>query len=459
MHIHILGVCGTFMGGLAVLAKAAGHKVTGCDANVYPPMSTQLEVQGIALIEGFGPEQIDLKPDLFVIGNVVSRGNPLMEEILNRGLPYVSGPQWIGEHILQGKWVLAVAGTHGKTTTSSMLAWILEDAGYDPGFLIGGVPMNFGISARLSGSGAHSSFFVIEADEYDTAFFDKRSKFVHYRAKTAILNNLEYDHADIFPDLKAIETQFHHLVRTVPGVGRVIANAREEALQRVMQRGCWSECEWFGGAAPDGWSLTTYEDGRFDVLFKGEKQGTVDWQLTGEHNRMNALAAIAAARHVGVVPSQAISALDRFENVKRRMELRGTVNDIAVYDDFAHHPTAIATTVAGLRKKVGAARILAVLEPRSNTMKLGTMKDALPGSLLDADLVFGYGATGGGKDALGWDLSAALAPLGQKASAFHDLPALVQAVTSQAQPGDHVLVMSNGGFGGVHQKILDALQS
>ncbi|MNJ98801.1 UDP-N-acetylmuramate:L-alanyl-gamma-D-glutamyl-meso-diaminopimelate ligase [compost metagenome] len=455
MHIHILGVCGTFMGGLAVLAKAAGHTVTGCDANVYPPMSTQLEAQGIKLIEGYGPEQISLAPDLYVIGNVVSRGNPLMEEILNRGLPYTSGPQWIGEHILQGKWVLAVAGTHGKTTTSSMLAWILEDAGYDPGFLIGGVPMNFGISARLSGSGKESSFFVIEADEYDTAFFDKRSKFVHYHAKTAILNNLEYDHADIFPDLQAIETQFHHLVRTVPGVGRVIANGREASLQRVLQRGCWSENEWFGGT--DGWSLTTHEDGNFDVIFNGELQGTVNWALTGEHNRMNALAAIAAARHVGVLPAQAIAALGQFENVKRRMELRGTVNDIAVYDDFAHHPTAIATTVEGLRKKVGNARILAVLEPRSNTMKLGTMKEALPGSLVDADLVFGYGASGSGKDALGWDLAEALASLGDKARAFNELPALVQAIAQSAQAGDQVLVMSNGGFGGVHQKILDAL--
>ena len=455
MHIHILGVCGTFMGGLAVLAKAAGHTVTGCDANVYPPMSTQLEAQGIKLIEGYGPEQISLSPDLYVIGNVVSRGNPLMEEILNRGLPYTSGPQWIGEHILQGKWVLAVAGTHGKTTTSSMLAWILEDAGYDPGFLIGGVPMNFGISARLSGSGKESSFFVIEADEYDTAFFDKRSKFVHYHAKTAILNNLENDHADIFPDLHAIETQFHHLVRTVPGVGRVIANGREAALQRVLQRGCWSESEWFGGK--DGWSLTTHDDGNFDVIFNGELQGTVHWSLTGEHNRMNALAAIAAARHVGVLPAQAIASLGQFENVKRRMELRGTVNDIAVYDDFAHHPTAIATTVEGLRKKVGKARILAVLEPRSNTMKLGTMKEALPGSLVDADLIFGYGASGNGKDALGWDLAEALSPLGDKARAFNDLPALVQAIAQSAQSGDQILVMSNGGFGGVHQKILDAL--
>jgi UDP-N-acetylmuramate: L-alanyl-gamma-D-glutamyl-meso-diaminopimelate ligase len=457
MHIHILGVCGTFMGGLAVLAKAAGHTVTGCDANVYPPMSTQLEAQGIRLIEGYGPEQIALNPDLYVIGNVVSRGNPLMEEILNRGLPYTSGPQWIGEHILRSRWVLAVAGTHGKTTTSSMLAWILEDAGYNPGFLIGGVPMNFGISARLSGNEQESSFFVIEADEYDTAFFDKRSKFVHYHAKTAILNNLEYDHADIFPDIGAIETQFHHLVRTVPGIGRVVANAREESLKRVIKRGCWSEQEWFGVDDDHGWKIQTHDDGSFDVFFNDEKLGTVTWSLSGEHNRMNALAAIAAARHVGVVPELAIAALGKFENVKRRMELRGTVNNIAVIDDFAHHPTAIATTVAGLRKKIGNARILAVLEPRSNTMKLGTMKDALPGSLSDADLVFGYGAAGNGKDALGWNLGEALAPLGDKARAFDDLGKLVQAIAAAAKPGDQVLVMSNGGFGGVHQKILDAL--
>ena len=456
MHIHILGICGTFMGGLAVLAKEAGHKVTGCDANVYPPMSTQLQAQGIELIEGFGPEQVNLQPDLFVIGNVVSRGNPLMEEILNRGLPYTSGPQWIGEHILRNKWVLSVAGTHGKTTTSSMVAWILEHAGYSPGFLIGGVPMNFGISARLAGKDADSSFFVIEADEYDTAFFDKRSKFVHYRTKTAILNNLEYDHADIFPDLAAIETQFHHLVRTVPGVGRLIVNGREESMQRVIARGCWSDKEWFGVAGNEGWALKEHEDGSFDVIFNGELQGTVRWELTGEHNRLNALASIAAARHVGVQPAVAIDALSRFENVKRRMEVRGTVNNITVYDDFAHHPTAIATTVGGLRKKVGAARILAVLEPRSNTMKLGTMKEALPGSLVDADLVFGYGAKAG-KDALGWNLGEALAPLGRKAGAFDDLGVLVQAIVKAARPGDHVLVMSNGGFGGVHQKILDAL--
>jgi UDP-N-acetylmuramate: L-alanyl-gamma-D-glutamyl-meso-diaminopimelate ligase len=456
MYIHILGICGTFMGGLAVLAKEAGHKVTGCDANVYPPMSTQLEAQGIALLEGYGIEQIALKPDLFVIGNVVTRGNPLMEEILNRGLPYVSGPQWLGEHILRGKWVLAVAGTHGKTTTSSMLAWVLEAAGYAPGFLIGGVPMNFGISARLSGQACASDFFVIEADEYDTAFFDKRSKFVHYHAKTAILNNLEYDHADIFPDLGAIETQFHHLVRTMPAIGRVLVNGAEASLARVMARGCWSEVEWFGadGAA---WMLDDREEGDFEVFLDGASQGTVKWSLTGAHNRMNALAAIGAARHVGVPPPQAIAALSSFDNVRRRMEVRGVVKGITVYDDFAHHPTAIATTVAGLRSKVGKARILAILEPRSNTMKLGAMKSALPGSLAEADLVFAYGAQGKGKEALGWDLAEALAPLGARARTFDDLNALVGEVIKAAAPGDHVLAMSNGSFGGVHQKLLDAL--
>jgi UDP-N-acetylmuramate: L-alanyl-gamma-D-glutamyl-meso-diaminopimelate ligase len=453
MHIHILGICGTFMGGLAVLAKEAGHRVTGCDANVYPPMSTQLEAQGIELITGYGPEQIALKPDLYVIGNVVTRGNPLIEEIMNRGLPYVSGPQWIGDHILRDKWVLAVAGTHGKTTTTAMLTWILEDAGYAPGFLIGGVPKNFGVSARMQGD-KDSIFFVIEADEYDTAFFDKRSKFVHYHAKTAILNNLEYDHADIFPDLHAIETQFHHLVRTVPGIGRVIFNADEAPLQRVLKRGCWSEQESFGRSNGADWALNEYDDGTFEVIFKGEVQGRVEWSLTGKHNRANALAAIAAARHVGVPIAQAAKSLATFENVKRRMEVRGVVNNITVYDDFAHHPTAIATTVGGLRQKIGkATRILAVLEPRSNTMKLGTMKDALPGSLTDADLVFGFGS----EQALGWNLGQALAPIGQTASAYEDIDALVAAVAKAAQPGDQIIVMSNGGFGGVHDKILKAL--
>jgi UDP-N-acetylmuramate: L-alanyl-gamma-D-glutamyl-meso-diaminopimelate ligase len=459
MHIHILGICGTFMGGLAVLAKEAGHKVTGCDANVYPPMSTQLRAQGIELIEGYGQHQLSLQPDLYVVGNVVSRGNSLMETIMNRGLPYMSGPQWMGEYILHDKWVLAVAGTHGKTTTASMLAWILEQAGYNPGFLIGGVPLNFGISARLGGTTAEAPFFVIEADEYDTAFFDKRSKFIHYRPRTTVLNNLEYDHADIFPDLAAIETQFHHLIRTVPAIGRIIANGAEESLKRVMARGCWSEVEWFNDASPESWGMVEHDDGRFDVYHKGQRQGTVNWYLTGAHNRWNAVAAIAAARHTGVPPTQAIDSLSTFQNVKRRMEVRGVVNNITVIDDFAHHPTAIATTVAGLRRKLGQSRILAVLEPRSNTMKLGTMKSALPGSLSEADLVFGFGAKGEGKEALGWDLAAALAPLGEKARAFDDLSALVEAVASAAKPGDSILVMSNGGFGGIHQKLLDALQA
>ncbi|CAB3783292.1 UDP-N-acetylmuramate--L-alanyl-gamma-D-glutamyl-meso-2,6-diaminoheptandioate ligase [Paraburkholderia ultramafica] len=460
MHIHILGICGTFMGGLAVLARGAGHTVTGCDAGVYPPMSTQLEAQGIRLIEGYDADQLNgLNADLFVIGNVVSRGNPLMEAILDRGLPYVSGPQWLGEHVLNGKWVLAVAGTHGKTTTSSMLTWLLEDAGLNPGFLIGGVPLNFGVSARLTAS----SFFVIEADEYDTAFFDKRSKFVHYRPKTAVLNNLEFDHADIFPDLAAIETQFHHLIRTVPGIGRVVTNGREDALERVLTRGCWSGVERFG--VQGGWETLPAEDGvpvdeRFAVYHNSERVGVVEWQVQGEHNRMNALAAIAAARHVGVPPAQAAKSLASFRNVKRRMEVRGSVDGVTVYDDFAHHPTAIDTTVAGLRARVGRdnTRILAVLEPRSNTMKLGVMKAQLPVSLADADLVFGYGAPSG-RDALGWNLGAALAPLGGKAQAFDNLDALVKAVVHAARPGDQILVMSNGGFGGVHQKLLDALSA
>ena len=455
MHIHILGICGTFMGGIAVLAKQEGHRVTGCDANVYPPMSTQLEAQGIELIEGFSTEQTKLNPDIYVIGNVVSRGNPLMEEILNQGLPYISGPQWLAENVLQGKWVLAVAGTHGKTTTSSMLAWVLEYAGLAPGFLIGGVPENFGVSARLpqnpkQDSKSISPFFVIEADEYDTAFFDKRSKFVHYRPRTAVLNNLEFDHADIFDDLAAIEKQFHHLVRTVPQQGLVVSN-RQESLQRVIDKGCWSNLEYFGSA--DGWEIQNVDaQGRFDVVFKGERQGNLSWDILGEHNRMNALAVIAAARHVGVAPCIAIEALSEFKNVKRRMEIKGVVNDITVYDDFAHHPTAIETTVAGLRSKVGTARILAVLEPRSNTMKLGVMKNALPASLKEADLVFCYGAN------LGWDAAEALSTIKDKASVYEDLNTMVTAIAKAANPGDYVLVMSNGGFGGVHQTILDAIK-
>jgi UDP-N-acetylmuramate: L-alanyl-gamma-D-glutamyl-meso-diaminopimelate ligase len=442
-HIHILGICGTFMGGIAAIAKQSGYRVTGCDANVYPPMSTQLEAQGIELIEGWGVEQLELKPDVYVIGNVVSRGNPLMEEILNRNLPYASGPQWLADTLLRDKWVLGVAGTHGKTTTTSMLAWILEHAGLNPGFLIGGVPQNFGISARIT----ESPFFVIEADEYDTAFFDKRSKFVHYRPRTAILNNLEFDHADIFPDLASIETQFHHLVRTVPGNGLVVSNGREESLARVIKRGCWTPVEKFG--TDDGWNIDANEQ----VSLNGKAQGGLQWELMGEHNRMNALAALAAARHAGVPVGQGLAALAEFKNVKRRMEVRGTVNGITVYDDFAHHPTAIDTTVAGLRRKVGNARILAVLEPRSNTMKLGVMKDALPGSLKDADLTFCYAGN------LGWDARGALAPLGSKAVVKDDLNELIEAIAAAARSGDQILVMSNGGFGGIHEKLLKRLQN
>jgi UDP-N-acetylmuramate: L-alanyl-gamma-D-glutamyl-meso-diaminopimelate ligase len=482
-HIHILGICGTFMGGIAAIAKQAGYRVTGCDANVYPPMSTQLEAQGIELIEGFGVEQLALNADVYVIGNVVTRGNALMEAILNRNMPYVSGPQWLSDTLLRDKWVLAVAGTHGKTTTTSMLAWILEYAGLNPGFLIGGVPENFGISARLpppqpspEGRGSLAGgFFVIEADEYDTAFFDKRSKFVHYHPRTAILNNLEFDHADIFADLHAIETQFHHLVRTVPGDGLVICNGREESLQRVLNRGCWSSVETFGsppsdkttshstkpasgqvagylpqageGANTSGWQIA--DDNL--VTLNGKSQGILQWDLMGEHNRMNALAALAAARHIGVPVAQGLAALAEFKNVKRRMEVKGTVNGMTVYDDFAHHPTAIDTTVAGLRKKVGAARILAVLEPRSNTMKLGVMKDALPASLKEADLVFCYAGN------LGWDAHGALAPLGEKAVVKDDLNELIAAITAAAKAGDQILVMSNGGFGGIHDKLLKKL--
>ena len=425
------------------MARQAGYRVTGCDANVYPPMSTQLEAQGIELIEGFGVDQLDLAPDLFVIGNVVSRGNPLMEEILNRNLRYISGPQWLADTLLRDKWVLAVAGTHGKTTTSAMLAWILEYAGLNPGFLIGGIPQNFGISARLTGL----PFFVIEADEYDTAFFDKRSKFVHYHPRTAILNNLEYDHADIFADLAAIETQFHHLVRTVPGNGLIVSNGNQASLNRVLERGCWTPIEHF--ASDDGWQI----DAGNRVTLRGEFLGTLDWELFGEHNRHNALAALAAARHAGVPVAQGLAALGEFRNVKRRMEVRGVVNGITVYDDFAHHPTAIDTTVAGLRRKVGGARILAVLEPRSNTMKLGVMKDALPASLKDADQVFCYAGN------LGWDARGALLPLGSKAIVEDDLGALVDRITAAAKPGDHILVMSNGGFGGIHEKLLKKLQT
>ena len=450
MHLHILGICGTFMGGIAAIAKSAGHTVTGCDANVYPPMSTQLAALGIGLTEGWDPLQLGTAAkgaDVFVVGNVVSRGNPLLEAILDGGLPYISGPQWLYESVLRDKWVLAVSGTHGKTSTSAMLAWILEHAGLAPGFLIGGVPVDFPVSARLT----DSAFFVIEADEYDTAFFDKRSKFVHYRPRTAILNNLEYDHADIFPDLAAIETQFHHLVRMIPGNGRIIANGGEASNARVLARGCWSEVERFGladvaGTGPD-WTIAV--DGA--ILLGGAAQGTLTFGQAGRHSQMNALAALAAARHAGVPVAHGLAALAAFHGVKRRLELRGIERGVAVHDDFAHHPTAIATTLDGLRRRVGNARILAVLEPRSNTMKMGAVKDALPGSLAAADRVFCYAAN------LGWDVATTLAPLGAKASVHNDLTALVQAVVAESRSGDHILVMSNGGFGGVHDKLLAKL--
>ncbi len=515
MHIHILGICGSFMGGLAALARESGHKVTGCDAGVYPPMSDQLRALDIELIEGFGADQLALKPDMFVIGNVVSRARlpdgspkfPLMEAIMAAGLPYTSGPQWLAEHVLQGRHVLAVAGTHGKTTTTAMLAWILESAGLQPGFLVGGVPLNFGVSARLgkvaptlpasrgsldrpmpeatalravqsrageigaaalSPEGANfpgggpaencGNCFVIEADEYDTAFFDKRSKFVHYRPRTAVLNNLEFDHADIFDDLAAIERQFHHLVRTVPSNGRVVINGLEESLTRVLNAGCWSEVRSFGAAVSD--FTARGEPHQFDVLCQGRRGGRVEWALTGVHNQLNALAAIAAADHVGVAVDAACQALGRFDNVKRRMEVRGVIGAgataVTVYDDFAHHPTAIRTTVDGLRRKIDASdhplqRILAVFEPRSNTMKLGAMKAQLPWSLAQADLAFCH--SGG----LGWDAAEALALMGARAQVARSIDELVEQVALAAQPGDHIVCMSNGGFGGVHAKLLAAL--
>jgi len=451
MRIHILGICGTFMGGIAAIARAAGYAVTGCDANVYPPMSTQLAALGIALTEGYEARQLDTiakDADVFVVGNALSRGNPLIEAILDSGKPYTSGPQWLAEHVLRDKWVLAVAGTHGKTTASAMLAWILDQAGLQPGFLIGGVPIDFGVSARLT----EAPFFVIEADEYDTAFFDKRSKFVHYRPRTAVLNNLELDHADIFPDLAAIETQFHHLVRTVAHRGRLIVNGAEASLARVLARGCWSEVERFRAieTASDAADWTLAADGAIDLA--GASQGRLpELALPGRHNQLNALAALAAARHAGVAVTKSLAALASFRGVKRRLELRGTVAGVSVYDDFAHHPTAIAATLEALRRRIGRARVLAVLEPRSNTMKLGTMKDRLAPSLETADLVFCYAAN------LGWDAAAALAPLGERAHVETEIPALTEAIARVAQPGDTVLVMSNGAFGGLHEKLLARL--
>ncbi|WP_134675774.1 UDP-N-acetylmuramate:L-alanyl-gamma-D-glutamyl-meso-diaminopimelate ligase [Ectopseudomonas khazarica] len=449
MHIHVLGICGTFMGSLAVLAKELGHRVTGSDANVYPPMSTQLEAQGIELLQGYDPAHLQPAPDLVVVGNAMSRGNPAVEYVLNQGLPYVSGPQWLADHVLQGRWVLAVAGTHGKTSSSSMLAWVLEHAGMSPGFLIGGVPQNFGISARLGGT----PFFVVEADEYDSAFFDKRSKFVHYRPRTAILNNLEFDHADIFPDLAAIERQFHHLVRTVPGEGLVIHPASETALARVIEMGCWTPVQTTGEGGQWQARLLAADGSRFEVSFAGKVEGTVEWNLTGQHNVANALAVLAAARHVGVVPALGIEALGRFVNAKRRMEKVAEVNGITVFDDFAHHPTAIATTLDGLRKRVGNdTQVIAVIEPRSNSMKLGAHRDGLAESAVQADAVFWYAPAN-----LGWDLAATVAGASNPTRVCDSLEAIIDGVKALARPGTQVVIMSNGGFGGLHGKLAQAL--
>ena len=452
MHIHILGICGTFMGGVALLARALGHRVSGSDANVYPPMSTQLEAAGIQLMTGYAPEHLQPAPDCVVVGNAMSRGNPAVEHMLDKGLPYSSGPQWLAEHVLQGRWVLAVAGTHGKTSTASLLTWILEEAGLSPGFLIGGVPENFGISARLG----KAPYFVVEADEYDTAFFDKRSKFVHYRPRTLILNNLEFDHADIFDDLKMIQRQFHHLVRTVPASGLIIAPAGEPVMDEMLSMGCWTRLERFSIA--DGGAHWHPEDatpagGAFDVWLEQCPQGRVEWGLSGRHNISNALAAVAAARHAGVQPQQAIRSMTGFLNVKRRMELRGVVAGVRVYDDFAHHPTAIETTVQGLRAQVGSGtRIIAILEPRSNTMRMGVHASRLPLALDEADLVLVYSPNN-----LDWNAAEIFAPMGERVVVSDSVETIVSHVAANATAGDHVLVMSNGGFEGIHQRLLDAL--
>ena len=450
MHLHILGICGTFMGSLALLARELGHQVSGSDANVYPPISTQLSEQGIALQEGYRPEHLQPAPDMVIVGNAMARGNPAVEYMLDQGMSYMSGPEWLARHVLQDRWVLAVAGTHGKTSTSSLLAWLLEDAGMSPGFLIGGVPQNFGISARLGGT----PFFVVEADEYDSAFFDKRSKFVHYRPRTAVLNNLEFDHADIFPDLAAIERQFHHLVRTVPATGLIIHPAQDEALQRVIKMGCWTPCQTTGEGGNWQARLLSDDGSRFEVWLDGELQGVAEWQQTGQHSVANALSALAAARHVGVTPAQGIASLGGFRNAKRRMEKLAEINGISVYDDFAHHPTAIATTLAGIRAQIGDAPLIAVIEPRSNTMRLGSHMAALPASVCDASQVFWYQPAG-----LDWSLESVVADSPVPAQVASDLDAIVEQVVAAATPQTRVVVMSNGGFGGIHQRLIQALEA
>ncbi|GLT16262.1 UDP-N-acetylmuramate--L-alanyl-gamma-D-glutamyl-meso-2,6-diaminoheptandioate ligase [Vibrio zhanjiangensis] len=447
MHIHILGICGTFMGGAAVLARQLGHKVTGSDTNVYPPMSTLLESQGIDIIEGFDPSQLDPAPDLVVIGNAMSRGNPCVEHVLNTNMRYTSGPQWLQEFLLHDRWVLAVSGTHGKTTTSSMLAWILEECGYQPGFLVGGVLGNFGVSARLG----ESMFFVVEADEYDSAFFDKRSKFVHYHPRTLIINNLEFDHADIFDDLEAIKRQFHHLVRTVPSNGRILVTENVE-IDDVLERGCWSEKEVTGQQGDWRAEKLVIDGSQFKVFFNGVESGIVKWDLVGDHNIDNALMAIAAARHVGVVPELACHALAKFVNTRRRLEFKGEVNQVCLYDDFAHHPTAIELTLNGLRNKVGSKRIFAVLEPRSATMKKGVHKDTLAKSLHHADAVFLYQP-----DNIDWSVGDIAMQCKQPAYSANCVDTLVEMVREQVKPGDQILVMSNGGFDGIQDKLLAKL--
>lgn len=451
MHIHILGICGTFMGGIALLAQKAGHKVTGSDSNVYPPMSTQLEEQGIGLMEGYDAAHLDPKPDFVVVGNALTRGNPAVEYVLNENIPYISGPQWLSEYVLQEHWVLAVAGTHGKTSTSSILAWILEHAGLNPGFLIGGIPGNFGVSAR-SGD---TPFFVVEADEYDSAFFDKRSKFVHYRPKTLILNNLEYDHADIFPNLDAIKTQFHHLVRTVPANGLIVTHQHEHDIKSVLKMGCWTPVVTIGSQSECSWSFSKLkEDGsHFSVFHNREHVGDVDWSLTGDHNIYNAMSAIAAAHHAGVDETTAIDALTSFKGIKRRMELIGNVNNIKIYDDFAHHPTAITTTLNGLREHVGNSRIIAILEPRSNTMRMGVHQNTLAPSLSTADHVLLYDPHD-----LGWNLQQVASQCTSPCEIFSTVDQIIAKVVKLAQKGDHIIIMSNGGFGGIHQKLVDELK-
>jgi UDP-N-acetylmuramate: L-alanyl-gamma-D-glutamyl-meso-diaminopimelate ligase len=455
MHVHILGICGTFMGGIAAIAKAAGHRVTGSDKNVYPPMSTQLQALGIELTEGYGAAQLEPRPDVVVVGNVMTRGHEVIEALLERGIPYASGPEWLAREVLRDRWVLAVSGTHGKTTTTSILAWILEYANLAPGFLIGGVPGNFDTSARLGGA----PFFVIEADEYDTAFFDKRAKFVHYRPRTVVLNNLEFDHADIYPDLAAIQRQFHHLVRIVPGGGRIVYNAQDANLAATLRMGAWTPLEGFAHDASEAavWSLRVPADGdysRFELIERGRAVGTVDWQLLGRHNAENALAAIAAAHHAGVPVGTAIEALGQFRGIRRRMELRGKAAGVSVYDDFAHHPTAIAMTIDGLRRRVGKARIIAVMEPRSATMRMGVHRETLAPSFAAADEVWLFAPAD-----LGWDVATVVGQIGPRGHLATDVDALVQNLASRLQSGDHVLIMSNGGFGGLHGKLLAALEA